>query len=288
MAVCEALPQQPQVSIVPAEETTQVLPTFEALTLEALCGPPHNSIIYRLGEDYLNSPYPNSPYPLIYYGTEANMNNYINPSSGGASSAITSIVYNTFTGNNSISSYSTATNSMYVRTDNIGNIIYIDSIGTFAPIAPMSKKDELRERIRRNLNSGPAILKIRAGRPVSIEEQRARNLLRRIIGEREYALFLRKGFLTVYGKTGLVYQIPMGSGMIACYHPSKKGKYKLFQRICVQFVDHALPPTDALIMRKLLIENDEVELRKRSNVFPGNSVSPEERKGVSDFLVGAA
>lgn len=285
MAVCEALLQQPKVSIVPAKETTQVLPTFEALTLKALCGPPHNSVIYRLGEDYLNSPYPNSPYHLTYYDTEANINSYINPSSGGASSAITSIGYNTFTGNNSISSYSTATNSMYVRTDNSGNIIYIDSVGTFAP---MSKKDELRERIRRNLNSGPAILKTRAGRPVSTEEQRARNLLRRIIGERKYALFLRKGFLTAYGKTGLVYQIPMGSGMIACYHPSKKGKYKLFQRICVQFVDHALPPTDALIMRKLLIENDEVELRKRSNVFPVNSVSTEERKGVSDFLVGAA
>lgn len=283
MAVCEAVPKQPQVQATPQPETIPIVHRA-----------PSNSLIYRLNSEYINS---NAP--LIYYDTEWSYrlntvsDTYIN-STGGSSSAVTTIYadypirYDNITGE-SIYSSSAATISynLYASTNDNGDIIYLDSYCSGVPVQ-LSKKDQLRHRIRQNLSSGPYILKARAGRPVSSEEERARNLLRRIIGEREYALFLRKGFLTVRGKTGLVYQIPMGRGMIACYHPSKNGKYKLFQRICVQFVDWKLPPTDALIMRKLLIENDEVELRRRSNVFSVNSVSPEEQKGISDFLVGAA
>jgi hypothetical protein len=102
-------------------------------------------------------------------------------------------------------------------------------------------------------------------------EAKARGLLREMIGDKAFLQYVKKGFITVRGRTGLMYKVsPSG---IWSYAPKPDGKYDHFEYICIVFKQHGIPPTDAVIMRKLLIEHDEFGLRKAANVSKRNSSS---------------
>lgn len=91
--------------------------------------------------------------------------------------------------------------------------------------------------------------------PQDIREQRARETLKRVVGERKFLNFLKSGFLSVKAKSGLVYQIFPGHGITCVFDQGK-----LVDRLCV-VLQGGFPPTDSLIMRYLLILNNEQMFR---------------------------
>lgn len=92
-----------------------------------------------------------------------------------------------------------------------------------------------------------------------IREQRARETLKQVIGEKKFANFLKSGFLSVKAKSGLVYQIFPGHGVTCVFDQGK-----LVDRLCV-VLQGGFPPTDSLIMRYLLILNNESQFRSYAN-----------------------
>jgi hypothetical protein len=92
--------------------------------------------------------------------------------------------------------------------------------------------------------------------PTDVREQRARETLRRVIGDAKFVNFMKHGFISVKAKSGLVYQIFTGHGIT---HVFNQGN--LVERLCV-VLNGGFPPTDSLIMRYLLILNNESQFRK--------------------------
>lgn len=91
--------------------------------------------------------------------------------------------------------------------------------------------------------------------PADIREQRARETLKRVIGEKKFVGFLKSGFLSVKAKSGLVYQIFPGHGITCVFNQGQ-----LVDRLCV-VLQGGFPPTDSLIMRYLMILNNENQFR---------------------------
>jgi len=88
-----------------------------------------------------------------------------------------------------------------------------------------------------------------------IRESRARETLQRVIGESKFRTFLSKGFVSVKAKSDLVYQIFPGHGITNVYN-----RGSLVERLCV-IMKGDFPPTDSLIMRFLMILNNEDQFR---------------------------
>jgi hypothetical protein len=118
--------------------------------------------------------------------------------------------------------------------------------------------DRLRSMIRDRM--GPAIhVKSKTMRHTTCpKEIRARETLKRVLGEDKFRSFLKRGHISVRAKSGLVYQIFPGHGMTRVYD---NGQW--METLCV-VLQGGFPPTDSLIMRYLLILNDERDFRKHA------------------------
>ena len=92
--------------------------------------------------------------------------------------------------------------------------------------------------------------------PQDIREERARETLRRVIGEERYRDYLRTGFVSVRGKDGFHYQMFPGHGFTHVYDCGK-----LKEKLCVVWRGD-FTPTDSLIMRYLLVLNNPGEFWK--------------------------
>ncbi len=134
--------------------------------------------------------------------------------------------------------------------------IYWDTGGWVAPV--VAPGERLRQMIRDRM--APVILHNRKRTPMSmatdVREERARQTLRRIIGGQAYKKFMRDGFITVVPKSGLTYRIYPGYGITEVYD-----KGIMVDRLCV-VLQGDFPPTDSILMRYLLILNDEGEFSK--------------------------
>jgi hypothetical protein len=132
-----------------------------------------------------------------------------------------------------------------------------DAWSTYSPSPPVIKTPA--ERLREMIQSRQAPLVIGSRRSmaptVDVKEMRARETLRRVLGHDKYRQFLRNGFVAVKAKSGLVYQIFPAHGVTAVW---KDGQ--MVDRLCV-VLRGRFPATDSLIMRYLLILNDEKEFR---------------------------
>lgn len=91
-----------------------------------------------------------------------------------------------------------------------------------------------------------------------IREQRARETLKRVLGEQKYKNFVRNGFISVKAKSGLVYQIYPGYNKTSVYKNGQK-----IESLCV-ILNGNFPPTDSLIMRYLLLLNNEEMFRSKA------------------------
>lgn len=128
---------------------------------------------------------------------------------------------------------------------------------------PPTREEQLRQMLKQKLT--PQILFKRNGLSIPLKdpEKRARETLKNIVGEDRFKRYLKHGFLTLKGKSGLIYQIFPGHEMTKVW---KNGEF--IEKMCVVFVDSSVPPTDSVIMRMLVILDDEDAFRKRANVFP--------------------
>lgn len=142
-------------------------------------------------------------------------------------------------------------NSNSTTTAVFGN--YLDDLPAYAWRAPIAPGDRLRQMIQARI--APAIRRSRTSMSIAMDvrEQRARQTLRRIIGEQTFRKFMRDGFITVVPKSGLTYKIYPGLGMTEVYD-----RGIMVDRLCV-VLKGSFPPTDSLLMRYLLILNDEGE-----------------------------
>lgn len=94
--------------------------------------------------------------------------------------------------------------------------------------------------------------------PADFREICARQTIRRVLGEDDYRGYVKDGFVSVRAKSGLVYQIYPAHGITRVYRDGV-----MVERLCV-VLKGDFPPTDSLIMRYLLILNDEMDFRKHA------------------------
>lgn len=127
-------------------------------------------------------------------------------------------------------------------------------------IEPPSLVDHMRELIRSRM--APAIHIANKGlRPTTNPtEIRARQTLRRLIGEVAFQRYLARGFHVVKGESGRNYQIFPGHEMVRVWENGEQ-----LERLCV-VLSGAFPPTDSVLMRMLLIQDSEERFRGKANV----------------------
>ena len=178
------------------------------------------------------------------------------------------------TANNCTSSITWGDNNIISVNWNDNNIIRVDwgdnewkTTTTFTDPAPYLYKD-LRKTPQQKLQEiiktrhAPAIHRRKAlNHTKDIREQRARQTLKQIIGEKQYRAYLRFGFVSICAKSGLVYQLPGNSS-----HRVKVFRNGQFiENLCVYLKGH-FPPTDQLIVEYLMILNNEQEFRSLANI----------------------
>jgi hypothetical protein len=127
-----------------------------------------------------------------------------------------------------------------------------------------SPENRLREMMR--LRTGPTVLRHRdphnsPTRPglaatADFREMRARDTLAKLIGEERFRRFLRDGFVSCRAKSGRTYQIFPGSKFTRVFQDGKEQP-----RLCVVLRGN-FPDTDSLIVRYLMILNNEDGFRK--------------------------
>lgn len=103
---------------------------------------------------------------------------------------------------------------------------------------------------------------------VSRPEMLALQLLRGMVSQEEFRRYLKHGHINVRGATGLVYQIKRYAPQVGRYDRIQvweRGQH--IASLCVH-LKHGLntPPTDEVVGKLLMVEYDEADLWKRSNV----------------------
>ena len=131
-----------------------------------------------------------------------------------------------------------------------------------------SAKDRLRAVLRSRVF--PAIRTTRSPLelPADERERRARETLRRVVGEAQHRNYLTHGFVTARAKSGRHYQIFPGMKMTKVFEQGK-----LMEELCT-YVAGQFPPTDQVIVRFLMILNSEADFRQRSNVYDRTKSRP--------------
>lgn len=97
---------------------------------------------------------------------------------------------------------------------------------------------------------------------VSENEQVAIETLREIISESEFRKYINYGFISVRGRSGLVYQIFRNQSHTKVWRGNK-----LIEEICVRIKNVNIPLTDNVIAFKAIIEADEEGFRKMGNLY---------------------
>lgn len=142
-----------------------------------------------------------------------------------------------------------------------------------------SKKRLLTNKIKKQLSLGPPQnhrgVMPRANRPVftsvSTAELKALSLLKTMLQDYEWKKYLKYGFVTITAQSHLTYQIP------------RHGHIKVFKRgniiaeLCINFKN--IPPSDKILSLKLMIEHQESDVWKKSNIhFPKGFLANAMRK----------
>jgi hypothetical protein len=120
---------------------------------------------------------------------------------------------------------------------------------------PKTAKDRIKDILQRRTIPNIIANCKPLGHADDIREIRARETLRNVIGEDKFRDFARRGSISVRAKSGLVYQIFPGSGFTNVYNSGK-----MVDRLCVVLTG-GFPPTDSLIMRYLMILNNEEQFK---------------------------
>ena len=158
--------------------------------------------------------------------------------------------------------YNTATNdAYYLESDNQRCWLQWAKDGVVSfPAKPVRPADRMRELIR--ARQSPLVIVSRSvSLPANEREFRARETLRRIIGDKAFQDYLKKGFTSVKAKSGRVYQIFQGHSMTVVWENGEAIK-----RLCVD-LRGGFAPTDSVIMRLILVQTDEADFWAKANEF---------------------
>jgi len=123
------------------------------------------------------------------------------------------------------------------------------------------KKQQLREFMRSKMLVKQGASKM-LNRDITPEELKSRNLLRDMLTEKDWRRYVTNGFIMVEGKSGKWYQIFNKS---AGYCVGVFEKNQKIASLCIHTVKDC-PPTDHVINMKVLVELDEEQIYKGSNV----------------------
>lgn len=131
------------------------------------------------------------------------------------------------------------------------------------PCVKQTPQERLREIIRSRLAPKVHSARTAAPRKIDAREMAARDTLRKVIGETQFRNFLKHGFISVRGKSGKVYQLFTGHDRTRVWLNGQ-----LVEELCV-ILKGQFPPTDTLIVRYLMVINNEEQFRALANVSPG-------------------
>lgn len=132
----------------------------------------------------------------------------------------------------------------------------------------VDKKQKLKDQIHKQLS--PALVNhhgksIRANRVnfgnAGGNEIVALTLLKQMVSEDVFKKYLKYGFVTVRGESGLYYQVQRKSHIINVWHNGK-----MISTLCVYLQDQSIPPTDEVVAKMLICECDEVDIWRRANI----------------------
>ncbi len=174
-------------------------------------------------------------------------------------------IWNTYNKLNDTTSddYHSLNYSIYTDSWTTGTISYGDYISdewTAGVLAPQTPLERMREILRTRQTPMIHVPRDSSRQPLrlpnDVREDRARATLRCVLGEIQFRQFLKNGFITVRAKSGLLYQVYPGHGMTAVFD-----KGKMVDKLCIVLSGN-FPPTDSVIMRYLMILNDEQAFRK--------------------------
>lgn len=174
---------------------------------------------------------------------------------------------------NGINAGTTASTNLHFY-DNNGNLItHRDGIIEHLQYTPEERRRlKFKEQLR--LKQAPAIMNHRGQTPRSYgkekrfdnarpEEIVALHLLKSMLNDDrdKFKRYLKHGFVTIQGPSGLVYQIKRKSHIIDVWNKGKK-----LCTLCVYLQDHTIPPTDEVIAKMIICELDEIDIWRRANI----------------------
>jgi len=124
-----------------------------------------------------------------------------------------------------------------------------------------SARERMLTIIRDRAAPGAIIRSKSLQRTTDVREIRARQTLRRIIGEDAFQRYMIRGFMIFNGASGRTYQIFPGHIKTKVWFEKK-----IIEELCVVMTGN-FPPTDEVIMRLLLIQDSEENFKSKANVF---------------------
>lgn len=161
--------------------------------------------------------------------------------------------------------------TVYVRND---RVYVVTSHGTnvqFLVRSEEARKLGLRQRLREQMQ--PDLTELFGKQPRALRdgadfrntkqnEMLALQLLRSMVPSDVFRKYLKYGFVTVRGPSGLVYQIQRKSHFIKVWQQGQ-----LLAELCVYLQDNTIPPTDEVIAKMIIAECDEPDIWNRANVY---------------------
>jgi len=130
---------------------------------------------------------------------------------------------------------------------------------------PLSKKEQFLQQLK--ARRAPALIRSRAMdrgadfNGVQQNEMVALQLLRKMVPHDVFKKYLKYGFVTVRGPSGVEYQIRRREHVIYAWMNGKK-----VANLCVYLQDTSIPPTDEVVAKMLICECDEKDIWKRANI----------------------
>lgn len=161
----------------------------------------------------------------------------------------------------------TSTYLNYIHPSDAHLYIHTNSVEwqNWKPLQP-TPLQKLQEIIRQR--QFPTIIRSRESMkvPSDIREIRARQTLRRVVGEDQFRNFLKHGFVSLRAKSGRIYQIFPGYKFTNVYEAGK-----MVEKLCV-VLDGNFPPTDSVIVRYLMLLNDEGRFIKTAKQWAADTL----------------
>jgi hypothetical protein len=111
-------------------------------------------------------------------------------------------------------------------------------------------------------------------------EERARGLLQELLTDEELLQLAGSGYLEIHSPSSpsRVYRIPTLAGEMVAVHESGR----MIEKLCVEPAEEWLPPSDLVLMHKLMIEGNENVYLREANVFTEESSFPQPRRQGGD------